>query len=115
MDHEEREKICCLEPVASRVRRGIAIETFKISKGTSGVRSDILSPLSHTHNTRGIAVGNFAHEKPRRDVRKFSFAATAPVIWDGVEADAKAAATVNAFKNCYDRKAQGHGTRSRLL
>ena len=103
MDYEERGAVCGLEPVASRIRRGIVVETFKISKGLSGVRQDILTPLTHSHDTRGIEAGNYRHLKPRKDVRKFSFAAAAPVLWDEVDTEARLAESVNSFKNTYDR------------
>ena len=117
MNYEERGAVCGLEPVASRIRRGIIVETFKISRGLSGVRQDILTPLTHSHETRGIEAGNYRHLKPRKDIRKFSFAAAAPVLWDEVETEARLAVSVNSFKNTYDRiqRDKKDGSRTKLF
>ena len=76
--------MCGLEPVASRIRRGIVIETFKLKTGLSGVRHNMIEQIAHEHKTRGREAGNFAHLKPKKDVRKFSFPVVAPLLWDAV-------------------------------
>ena len=115
LSFEEREALCGLEPVADRIRRGITIETYKIASGTSGVRGDILSQISHSHETRGRAAGNFAHIKPKKDIRKFSFAAVAPVLWESVNDEARSATTLNSFKNNYDRQNLHAESRAKLF
>jgi len=104
LNHEEREKVCGLESVAARTRRGIAIETFKMTRCGSTDRQEILATPKHEHLTRGKEAGNFIHIKPKKDVRKYSFAGAAPVIWDDVGSEARNATSVNAFKNSYDRQ-----------
>ena len=63
----------------------------------------MLVPFTHDHSTRGRDAGNLVHQKPRKDIRKFSFPAVAPRIWDEVDDEARNATTVNGFKNAYDR------------
>jgi len=103
LNQDERESECGLEPVASRIRRGIVIETFKSKAGFSGVQYDMLQPIAHEYDTRGREAGNFTHVKPKKDVRKFSFSAIAPILWDDVNAETRSARSVNGFKNGYDR------------
>ena len=96
--------MCGLESVTARTRRGIAIETFKITAGISDVFAlTIVKPATHEYETRSREAGNFTHEKPKKDIRKFSFPVIAPIIWDGVDVETRNSTTVNGFKNSYDR------------
>ena len=101
---EKREKVCGLDSIAARTRRGITIETFKMSRGLSSSSKDILTHPTHEHSTRGRNAGNFSHIKPKKDVRKYSFRAVAPLLWDSVGYEARDAETVNGYKNAYDRQ-----------
>ena len=86
------------------MRRGIAIESYKLTRSDSANGQEILTFPTHDHSTRGKEAGNFSHIKPKKDVRKYSLGAVAPVIWDKVGIEARSAETVNSFKNCYDRQ-----------
>ena len=67
------------------------------------MNNEMIFPIRHGYETRGRLEGNLDHLKPHLDIRKYSFAARSPVIWDGVPLEAKKAMTVNGFKNIYDR------------
>ena len=82
--------------------RGIAIETFKLLSNISPISNDMLQLHGHDYETRGRSTGNLSHVKPRGDVRKFSFAARAPIIWDKVTPEAKSANSTNEFKSILD-------------
>jgi len=102
LDHEEREKICGLTPVANRIARGVAIETFKILTGNSGVSNNILQTFEHDHDTRGREAGDLVHIKPNKNFRKFSFAAAAPRIWNEINVGTRNSPSTNCFKNSFD-------------
>ena len=101
LDHRERYAACGLQSVQDRCERGVAIETFKIVSGMSSAKVR-LQPHGHIYETRGRTDGNLDHVKPNRDLRKYSFAARAPIIWDSIIPAAKISTTVNGFKNAYD-------------
>ena len=55
------------------------------------------------------------HIKPKKDIRKFSFAAVAPVLWESVNDEARSATTLNSFKNNYDRQNLHTASRTKLF
>jgi len=93
--------VCGLQSVKDRSERGIAIQTYKIVSGLSSTKVQ-LQPHGHEYETRGRMDGNLDHVKPKGDVRKYSFAARAPIVWDSVDPVARKATTINGFKNAYD-------------
>ena len=102
MDHLTRYRMCELQSVETRRDRGVQIQTFKILSGFSMTSRRLLWPLNHNYETRGREIGNLEHIQPHGNVRKFSFAARAPVLWDSVSAEAKNATSINTFKNSLD-------------
>jgi len=102
MDHLTRYQICDLQPIEVRRDRGILIETYKIISGHSATGNGLLREHFHEYGTRGRTNGNLAHIKPSGNVRKYTFAAMAPVLWDAVPPEARNATSVNSFKNLLD-------------
>ena len=102
LDYLERYRICGLQTVEVRRDRGVIIETFKLTTGINSTCDRMIQPHGHNYDTRGRKAGNLSHVKPHGDVRKFSFAARAPILWDAVPFEAKNAVSVNSFKNLLD-------------
>ena len=102
LDHQSRYNVCGLQSVQARCDRGIAIESFKIISGIGSTNKIQLQPHDHNYETRGRSDGNLEHVKPNSDVRKYSFAVRAPVVWDTVNMAARTSTTINGFKNAYD-------------
>ena len=116
--YEERLQQCGLTPLEERRLRGDLIQTFKIVNQIDDLPiSTFFQMAGHGHATRNVVtIGpsvegrepqhldnkNIVKQKPKLDIRKYSFSHRVVDHWNNLPNSVKNAADVNNFKNLYD-------------
>ena len=88
------------------------IEVYKLLTGKGNVAYDQFFSMEQSkQHLRGHAM-RLVKERSRLDVRKYSFSQRIVNDWNALPLDVVTAATVNGFKNAYDRHVKAMDVRS---
>ena len=110
--YDERLRALGLTTLKERRRRGDMIEVYKLLTGKENVAYDQFFSIEQSkQHLRGHTM-RLVKERSRLDVRKYSFGQRVVNDWNALPLDVVTAATVNGFKNAYDRHAGAMDVRS---
>ena len=111
-DYEDRLRALGLTTLCERRKRGDMIEVYKLLNGKENVAYDQFFTIAlDKQHLRGHSL-RLSKEGSRLDVRKYSFSQRVVNDWNGLPLEVVTAATVNGFKNAYDRHVKAMDVRS---
>ena len=123
LTYEEKLKDCGLVTLRERRKRGDLIEAFKVIKGYNNVNREQwfdLSSRETSRPTRANATVEGGQERRKQDIlykpkalkeiRANFFTVRVVQEWNGLPEEIRAAASVNSFKNLYDKWSQRERT-----
>ncbi|XP_062620616.1 uncharacterized protein LOC134282197 [Saccostrea cucullata] len=105
LSYEERLKKLKLPTLKYRRHRGDMIEVYKITSGKYDPLAADFIKLRRDHVTREQGRGNSKKlfvQRPRLNIRKFSFSVRTVSLWNSLPEDVVSAKTLNTFKNRLD-------------